>query len=108
MLRLPTARLGRYFVDRYGTREGTTHFIRWAKIGEFLADYLERLSSAGLARVGPGGALEMSADLIASVCAVRYRRSRTGRRITYTIALADVMRRVKRASAAATRKPAAG
>lgn len=95
-LRLPTARMGRYFVDRYGPREGTTHFVRWAKIGEFLADDMERLSAAGLVRVGPGGTVDMNADLVASLCTVRYRRFRAGRRTVYAIAWADVMRKVRR------------
>ncbi len=106
--RLPTARMGRYFVDRYGPREGTTHFVRWAKIGEFLADHMERLTAAGLVRVGPGGTVDMNADLVTSLCAVRYRRSSALRRGVYAIAWADVMRKVRRLAAGAGRTQATG
>lgn len=94
-IRLPIAKMRRHFTQRYGEQEGSAHFLRWVKIGDFLAAHRERLEADGLLQFGPGGSMEMAPALIESLCAVRFRRTRTGRVSSYSIALADVRRRMK-------------
>lgn len=114
---LPTQQMGRYFVNRYGPAQGTAHFVRWVKVGEFLATHMERLQAEGLVHVAADGSLDFSGDLIASLCAVRYRPAASAgrpgrrpasdgvgrRRAASAIALPDVLRRVARARAKGSR-----
>lgn len=108
---LPTQQMGRYFVKRYGRGEGTAHFARWAKVGEFLATHMERLQADGLVHVAADGSLDFSSDLIAGLCAVRYRPAPSGvgrRRVVHTIALADVLQRIRRAKGSGARDRGVG